>query len=573
MATLAVVESAVKLRCDLRRTSQTVANPAKNAESQKLPILCGKQDYFAKIVGDTTFIAGSELSKLFRFAKSFDPFFLAPSQANSVIIRGHSAVKDARFPRSLVRPVNGGVLRIRSKSPAGPGLAAPTGMLYKRIKVAEAVLANETASVGPAYIPPTRHLTSGSEVYGYNATAAAQTKNPNDLYPFLATAENRRRLMKQDPQYDQPHDEVRSEGGKRELDEMSICSHAKHEERVVESPHGERAATEYESSSSVVPIPGELPVKGGEESRGKKPAGGMEEIKEESTIAVRDARYEEKRVSMPELESKSEHKEPETDREHPNKEGTEPHVEEVKAKAEIKEEREVPSKNSPHDFIKNPAVAQPEQKSSESNNNDDDIKESILVAANNIAPVSACPDPETARKLPALLWKESEAESLLSSYQLKLPQPLQETYASPHDVLRRAKNSREAYWLRPGAFEGLAVFCLEPAFEQQKASILHISTVEPGELSGFVTALVQHIWANVNCSEIRVELRYTHGKEYAPYEPVKAAYMKDNGFRWKTLLNESAKTGGQRVLVLGLARPSTAIFSNPRWIPNRYPPA
>ena len=38
------------------------------------------EDYFKKIVDDTDMINSSEISKIFNFSKSFDPFFFTASQ-------------------------------------------------------------------------------------------------------------------------------------------------------------------------------------------------------------------------------------------------------------------------------------------------------------------------------------------------------------------------------------------------------------------------------------------------------------------------------------------------------------
>ncbi len=190
----------------------------------------------------------------------------------------------------------------------------------------------------------------------------------------------------------------------------------------------------------------------------------------------------------------------------------------------------------------------------------EDVKESIAVRES----IEAKSEP---RKLVPADWKESEAEDRMLEYLARIPSQLQTTFASARDVVKRTKASSEGYWLRPAETEGLAVFCMESGFGQRRASILHVSTVDPMRTSELVAAVVEHIWKNVNCGEIRAELRYAQqGSTYAPYEPIKLSLMKDNGFRWKTLLNESAKTGGQRVLVVGLARPASSVFANPRGI-------
>lgn len=72
--------------------------------------------------------------------------------------------------------------------------------------------------------------------------------------------------------------------------------------------------------------------------------------------------------------------------------------------------------------------------------------------------------------------------------------------------------------------------------------------------------LVNYIWKNVNCDEIRVGIAHIpqgQGK-FIQYEPLKIAFQ-NLGFRWKTLVNDEK---GGRILVLGLNRPENVLFDN-----------
>ncbi len=91
MATLAVVENALRLRAELRQLAITSGQRDKAEKLAKLPIWHHEHDYFEKVVADVGFIASCELAKLFKFSKHFDPFFLSPSQP-SLPIAGQTIV-------------------------------------------------------------------------------------------------------------------------------------------------------------------------------------------------------------------------------------------------------------------------------------------------------------------------------------------------------------------------------------------------------------------------------------------------------------------------------------------------
>ena len=85
---------------------------------------------------------------------------------------------------------------------------------------------------------------------------------------------------------------------------------------------------------------------------------------------------------------------------------------------------------------------------------------------------------------------------------------------------------------------------------------------EKSGLNDFLKELIEYIWENVNCEEIRVGISHIEQEKdkYSPYMPLKSAYQGLN-FKWKTLTNGE---DGKRILILGLSRPNTIIFNNPR---------
>ena len=179
-----------------------------------------------------------------------------------------------------------------------------------------------------------------------------------------------------------------------------------------------------------------------------------------------------------------------------------------------------------------------------------------------------------------------ELESILTWYKTQCSAPILKSFCELAKLLEKADSGYEPSWvcfvdssypkegakalLSAGKLEGirgLAVFHLDPASQTRKrVFILHASTcteaAEPTTLRTCVAKLVDYIWANVNCEEIRVGLTHLlqeDGKR-APYELLKSAFLALN-FRWKTLINDQPDN---RILVLGATRPLTTLFANPR---------
>ena len=169
---------------------------------------------------------------------------------------------------------------------------------------------------------------------------------------------------------------------------------------------------------------------------------------------------------------------------------------------------------------------------------------------------------------------ESEVPEFLKHYESAVSPKLIQSYPPCSELLEKSLTGYEPHWLcfcslenAPGSHssvKGLAVFHMDPTSKlKPRVNILHATVTPESELKPFLAALVEYIWTNMNCEEIRVGIAHIDqaGEKSVPYEVLKAAYQ-ELQFRWKTLTNDEQ---GKRILVLGLNRPATKPFMNPRY--------
>jgi hypothetical protein len=175
-------------------------------------------------------------------------------------------------------------------------------------------------------------------------------------------------------------------------------------------------------------------------------------------------------------------------------------------------------------------------------------------------------------KLRTLGISEAEVSTFLEQYEPMVPAKILESYLVLPKLLEKSLSGYEPYWLcfnetdhvNYSAIKGLVVFHTDPESKlKQRVNILHASVTAEEELNDFLKEVVEYIWSNVNCQEIRVGISNIDkvGEKLVPYEPLKEAYQKLQ-FRWKTLTNDE---NGNRILVLGINRPTNKPFLNPRY--------
>ena len=191
--------------------------------------------------------------------------------------------------------------------------------------------------------------------------------------------------------------------------------------------------------------------------------------------------------------------------------------------------------------------------------------------------------PEEPVSIKPLDITDAEISQFLQLYKQAASPLMMDSYCPLNSLVEKAQAGYEPYWLTYssskftketlskkglGSVQGFAVFHTDPtSLAKPRVFILHASILnessDPGRLNSFLANLLEYIWTNINCEEIRVSLlhfRQNDGK-LAPYDLLKSAYQ-ENKFRWKTLVNDQQ---GNRAIVLAITRPSTSIVNNPRY--------
>lgn len=102
---------------------------------------------------------------------------------------------------------------------------------------------------------------------------------------------------------------------------------------------------------------------------------------------------------------------------------------------------------------------------------------------------------------------------------------------------------------------------------QQRVIIRHISTIKAKELEKAFELVVNFIWRNIQCDNIRFELFHTKDQTGAlKADPNFKACLQKAGFKWKNLRNDP--TTGKRSQIMQLDRPKdptkVPAFENPR---------
>ena len=119
---------------------------------------------------------------------------------------------------------------------------------------------------------------------------------------------------------------------------------------------------------------------------------------------------------------------------------------------------------------------------------------------------------------------DKDAEELLELYKGKISEKFVKTYCPIEKLIEKSDSGYNPVWLcyKSGKssikeiddtsmdlLSGLAVFYIDPASQTKpRVSILHASVTKEEILTEFLEKLIEYIWKNINCDEIRVELSY-----------------------------------------------------------------
>eukprot|EP01022_Parablepharisma_sp_SALTPOND_P001249 TRINITY_DN105925_c0_g1_i1.p1 TRINITY_DN105925_c0_g1~~TRINITY_DN105925_c0_g1_i1.p1 ORF type:complete len:493 (-),score=44.28 TRINITY_DN105925_c0_g1_i1:1246-2724(-) len=201
---------------------------------------------------------------------------------------------------------------------------------------------------------------------------------------------------------------------------------------------------------------------------------------------------------------------------------------------------------------------------------------------------SFSPDRSSLPSEPSLLplnMTDCDVPKFLGWYQAKVSEKFIKSYSPLEQLLEKTQTGYNPIWLcyaseryaKEGAsrllennsidnaVHGFAVFHIDPASQiRSRVLILHASvsdeSTDPKKLPEFLRQLMEYIWKNVNCDEIRIELSHFTQEDgkLAAYSALKDA-LQELKFRWKTLISDQE---GNRVVVLGANRPENMPFED-----------
>ena len=128
---------------------------------------------------------------------------------------------------------------------------------------------------------------------------------------------------------------------------------------------------------------------------------------------------------------------------------------------------------------------------------------------------------------------------------------------------------RTYLWIKnKGQVIGFAAFNFDFTVSNEfRCFVRALNIYDSARLQEAVELVLTHIWKNVYCNNIRIELFYQKEAETGKFNAVpevKTAFQK-NGFKWKTLNNDPVT--GKRAQVMQANRfATTPAFENPRML-------
>lgn len=188
-----------------------------------------------------------------------------------------------------------------------------------------------------------------------------------------------------------------------------------------------------------------------------------------------------------------------------------------------------------------------------------------------------------------------EAQLLLNWYSEKIPTLYSKSYIAISKLIEKCESGYSPIWLGyvtknmtvnisqaiqkqdfvaiSNYLFGLAIFYVDPnSLLRPRVMILHASVLDEKNeklIKDFISGVIDYVWRNVNCDEIRVELNHFQQEDgkLSAYAALKNIYI-ENKLKWKNIINNTAESRGE---ALGSIRPENAVFSNPNGIDCKNP--
>ncbi|KAL4510652.1 hypothetical protein ABPG72_004806 [Tetrahymena utriculariae] len=130
--------------------------------------------------------------------------------------------------------------------------------------------------------------------------------------------------------------------------------------------------------------------------------------------------------------------------------------------------------------------------------------------------------------------------------------------SSTEEISRRLKTEYECGCLEykiNGKIKGIAYYFNESSHQSRRITLMHVSAVDQNNLDQFLNQIIQYIFKNDSCDEIRFCI-YHHENEEGNMQVHKEiqTIFTSKGFKWKQVNND--KYTHQRTTILALRRPA-----------------
>ncbi|EGR31943.1 hypothetical protein IMG5_099710, partial [Ichthyophthirius multifiliis] len=161
---------------------------------------------------------------------------------------------------------------------------------------------------------------------------------------------------------------------------------------------------------------------------------------------------------------------------------------------------------------------------------------------------------------------ETNIRSFLESYLEKIHLDIKYSFLhNIDDIIKKIKEEQDVSFLKIESdgfyedFQGLAIICLDKQqyYQVRRINILHISCIEKSFYNSIINTLVDYIWKNDTCDDIRVNLFYQQEENKLQLNKFVKNIFDQIGFKWKQLINDTITT--KRATIFELKRPKNIV--------------
>ena len=162
----------------------------------------------------------------------------------------------------------------------------------------------------------------------------------------------------------------------------------------------------------------------------------------------------------------------------------------------------------------------------------------------------------------------SDFEAYIKRYYQTLPDTVAKSNNDVDKILAKTEEGYEPHYYKlvcaKGREQGLACFNYDNTnMGGHRCVITHLSTVDPENMAQALDLLVNHVWREMNCNDIRVSLFHIRDEQTGTMkaDPHMKSVYTTKKFKWKTLSNDPST--GKRAQIMQLNNPDSCERQEP----------